>query len=88
MEKLNLKPLQDRVVITRCEEEKTKSGIIIPDSNKEKPSRGTVICIGADVKFVKEGDTILFGKFAGNETQLEGREYLILKESEIFAVIQ
>jgi len=92
MAKVSVKPLADRVLIeAAAAEEKTKGGIIIPDTAKEKPMRGKVIAVGAGKKdeptTVKPGDTVLYGKYAGTEIQIEGREYLIMKESDIYAII-
>jgi len=87
-----MKPINDRVVVRpAAAEEKTKGGIIIPDTAKEKPQRGTVIAVGPGKKdeplTVKVGDTVLYGKYAGTEIQLEGKDYLIMRESDILAVI-
>jgi len=89
---LNIKPLADRVLVQAAPaEEKTSSGIIIPDTAKEKPQRGTIIAIGTGKKdepiTVKVGDQVLYGKYAGTEITVEGKEYLIMRESDIFAVI-
>lgn len=88
---MNIKPLADRVLIQPAPaEEKTVSGIIIPDSAKEKPLKGTVIATGDGTKdetmVVKEGDTVLYGKYAGTEIELEGVKYLIMRQSDILAV--
>jgi chaperonin GroES len=92
----SIKPLSDRVLVRPIEaEEKTSSGIIIPDSAKEKPQRGTVIAAGPgkvengnkiDIS-VKEGDEILYGKYSGTEVTLEGEEFLIMRESDILGVV-
>jgi chaperonin GroES len=92
MAKVSVKPLADRVLVEAAPaEEKTKGGIIIPDTAKEKPMRGKVIAVGAGKKdeptTVKPGDTVLYGKYAGTEIQIEGKEYLIMKESDIYAII-
>ena len=92
MAKINLKPLADRVIIEAAPaEEKTASGIIIPDTAKEKPQKGKVIAIGTGKKdepmTVKVGDTVLYGKYSGTEIQVDGKEYLIMRENDIFAVI-
>lgn len=92
MSKLSIKPLADRVVVEAAEaEEKTASGIIIPDTAKEKPQKGVVVAVGDGKKdeplTVKEGDTILYGKYAGTEVSFEGRDYLIMRESDIFAIV-
>lgn len=89
---LNIKPLADRVLIEpAAAETKTASGIIIPDNAKEKPQRGTVIAAGKGTKdepiTVKVGDTVLYGKYAGTELKLEGNDYLIMRESDILAII-
>lgn len=95
---MKIKPLHDRVVIERLDEaeQKTSGGIIIPDTAKEKPQRGKVVAVG-DGAFndkgernkldVKVGDQVLFGKYAGNDIKIDGVEYLIMKESEILAVV-
>ena len=97
MAKVNLKPLGDRVIVKPMEtEEKTKGGIIVPDIAKEKPIEGTIVAIGLgkvteDGKLVKlevkEGDKVLYGKYSGTEVTIEGDEYLIMRESDIFAII-
>ena len=89
---LNIRPLADRVVIKPAEaEEKTASGLYIPDTAKEKPHRGTVLAVGPGKKdeptTVKVGDTVLYGKYSGTEIQIEGSDYLIMKESDIFAIV-
>jgi len=89
---INIKPLHDRVVVKPAEAEtKTASGIIIPDTAKEKPQRGEVVAVGAGKKdepvTVKAGDMVLYGKYAGTEIQIEGTEYLIMRESDIFAIV-
>ncbi len=95
---MKFRPLHDRVVVKRVEqEEKTKGGIIIPDSAKEKPQEGEVIAVGPggrgeDGKLipldVKAGDRVLFGKWSGTEVKIEGEELLIMKESDLLGVIQ
>jgi len=89
---VNITPLHDRVIVkAAAAEEKTAGGIIIPDTAKEKPQRGTVIAAGPGKKdepmTVKAGDTILYGKYAGTEVSFEGEDYLIMRESDILAVI-
>ncbi|PLW91975.1 MAG: co-chaperone GroES [Marinilabiliales bacterium] len=89
---INIKPLADRVVIEpQAAETKTSSGIIIPDTAKEKPQRGIVVAVGAGKKdepmTVKEGDVVLYGKYAGTEISFDGKDYLIMKEADILAVI-
>jgi len=92
MSKVSIKPLADRVIVeVSPAEEKTASGIIIPDTAKEKPQKGKVVAVGAGKKdeplTVKVGDTVLYGKYAGTEISVDGREFLIMRESDIFAVI-
>jgi chaperonin GroES len=92
MSKFNLKPLADRVIVEVAPaEEKTASGLIIPDTAKEKPQKGKVVAVGSGKKdepmTVKVGDQILYGKYSGTEITVEGKEYLIMRESDIFAVI-
>ena len=89
---LNIRPLADRVVIEpAAAEEKTASGIIIPDTAKEKPQRGTVVAVGPGKKdeptTVKVGDTVLYGKYSGTDIQIGGKDYLIMRESDILAVV-
>jgi chaperonin GroES len=94
---LSIKPLADRVIVkAAAAEEKTKSGIIIPDTAKEKPQRGELVAVGpgkaADngtliAPQVKVGDQVLYGKFAGTEISVDGEDYLIMRESDIFAVL-
>ncbi|MCF8379766.1 MAG: co-chaperone GroES [Bacteroidales bacterium] len=89
---MNVKPLSDRVVVEPLEAELvTSSGIIIPDSAKEKPQKGTVVAVGpgvGDVKMqVKKGDVVLYGKYTGTEINVDGKDYLIMQESEILAII-
>ncbi|MCF6181670.1 co-chaperone GroES [Lutibacter sp.] len=92
MSKINIKPLADRVLIKPLEAETTTaSGLIIPDSAKEKQQKGTVIAVGNGTKdeamTVKVGDTVLFGKYAGTELVLEDTEYLIMREADILAIV-
>jgi chaperonin GroES len=92
MSKLKIKPLADRVLVeSAVAEEKTASGIIIPDTAKEKPQRGKVVAVGTGKKdeplTVKEGDDVLYGKYAGTEITVNGKEYLIMRESDIFAIL-
>jgi len=89
---LNIKPLADRVLIEpAAAETKTASGIIIPDNAKEKPQKGTVVAAGKGTKdepiTVQVGDTVLYGKYAGTDLKLEGTDYLIMRESDILAII-
>jgi chaperonin GroES len=95
---MKIRPLQDRILVRRVqEEEKTKGGIIIPDTAKEKPIEGEIVAVGSGKVLengkvraldVKTGDRILFGKYAGNEIQVEGVEHLILREDEILGVVE
>ncbi len=95
---MKIRPLQDRVLVERIEEEeKTKGGIIIPDSAREKPQQGKVVAVGpgkTDEKGnrvamgVKVGDRVLFGKYAGSEVEIEGKQYLIMREEDILGVIE
>ena len=94
--KVNIKPVagtQNRVVVeAAAAEEKTASGIIIPDTAKEKPQRGKVIAVSdkddkGNKPEVQVGDTVLYGKYAGTEVQVEGKDYLIMRESDIFAIV-
>ncbi len=90
--KVSMKPLADRVLVeAAAAESKTAGGIIIPDTAKEKPQRGKVIAIGTGKKdeplTVKVGDTVLYGKYAGTEVTVDGRDLLIMRESDIFAII-
>ena len=92
MANINVKPLHDRVLVEpAAAETKTASGLFIPDTAKEKPQRGTVIAVGSGKKdeplTVKVGDTVLYGKYSGTELQVEGKEYLIMRESDIFAIV-
>jgi chaperonin GroES len=93
----SLKPLRDKVVVERSEaEEKTAGGILLPDTAKDKPKQGTIIAVGpgrvlenGEVKAleVKKGDKVLFGSYAGSEVKVDGKDYLIMNESDILAVI-
>jgi chaperonin GroES len=89
---MNVKPLADRVLVEpAAAEEKTAGGIIIPDTAKEKPMRGTVVAAGNGKKdepmTVKVGDTVLYGKYAGTELAVDGKDYLIMRESDIFCIL-
>jgi chaperonin GroES len=98
MHAMKIRPLQDRLIVKRvAEEEKTKGGIIIPDTAKEKPLEGKVIAVGngkvlEDGKVrpldIKAGDRILFGKYAGTEVKIEGDDHLILREEDVLGVIE
>ena len=93
----SIKPLSDRVVVkAEAAEEKTSSGLFIPDTAKEKPQRGRIVSVGPgrvengtkiDMT-VQEGDTVLYGKYAGNEITIDGEEYLIMRETDILGIIQ
>ena len=95
---MKIKPLQDRLVVKRIEEEeKTKGGIIIPDSAKEKPQEGRVVAVGGGKTLesgqkapltVKPGDKILFGKYSGTEIKIDGEEHLILREDDVLAIVE
>ncbi len=95
---MNFRPLHDRILVERVEsEEKTKGGIILPDSAKEKPQQGKIIAVGQGKKGddgklipleVKAGDTILFGKYSGSEIKVEGTEYLIMREEDVLGIVE
>ncbi len=95
---MKVKPLQDRVLVKRLEEEtKTAGGIIIPDNHKEKPAEGEVVSVGSGYRTqdgtireldVKAGDRIIFGKYAGTEIKVDGQEFIIMKEDDILGVFQ
>jgi len=95
---MNIRPLQDRIIVKRIqEEEKTAGGIIIPDTAKEKPQEGKVVAVGKgkvadDGKVIaldlKKGDRILFGKYAGSEVKIDGTEYLIMREEDVLGVLE
>ncbi len=89
---VNFKPLADRVLVEpTAAETKTASGIIIPDTAKEKPQEGTVVAVGEGKKdepmTVKVGDKVLYGKYSGTELKLDGKDYLIVKESDLFGIV-
>jgi len=89
---MNIKPLADRVLVQPAlAEEKTVAGIIIPDSAKEKPLKGEVVAVGNGTKdeemVLKKGDQVLYGKYAGTEIELDGEKYLIMRQSDILAII-
>ena len=89
---MNIKPLADRVLVVPAPaEERTIGGIIIPDTAKEKPLKGEVVAVGNGTKdeemVVKVGDTVLYGKYAGTEVSVEGKDYLIMKQSDILAIL-
>ena len=95
---MKVKPLYDRVIVRRVEEEETtKGGIIIPDTAKEKPQEGEIVAVGSGklndkgeriALQVKEGDRVLFGKYSGNDITIDGEEHLIMREDDIIAIIQ
>ncbi|MAU55209.1 MAG: co-chaperone GroES [Flavobacteriales bacterium] len=92
MSKLKIKPLADRVLLEPLEAEtKTASGIIIPDTAKEKPQKGNIVAVGPGTKdnpvTVKVGDSVLYGKYSGTELKLDGKNYLIMRESDILAIV-
>jgi len=92
MSDLKIRPLADRVIVEVAPaESKTASGIIIPDTAKEKPQRGKVVAVGNGKKdepmTVKVGDTVLYGKYSGTEVSIDGRDYLIMKEADIYAIV-
>jgi len=98
MRKMKMRPLHDRVIVKRMEgEEKTKGGIIIPDTAKEKPVEGKVVAVGGGKVLesgkkvplqVKAGDRILFGKYSGTEVKIDGEEHLIMREDDIIAIVE
>lgn len=93
MAKINITPLADRVLVqAAAAETKTASGIIIPDTAQEKPQKGSVVAVGKGTKdnplTVKVGDNVLYGKYAGTELKYDGEEYLIMKETDILAIIK
>ena len=92
MAKINFKPLADRVLVEpSAAEEKTSSGIIIPDTAKEKPQKGKIVAVGNGTKdekiTVKVGETVLYGKYSETEINIDGTDYLIMKESDIFGIV-
>ena len=92
MAKIKIQPLEDRVVVEPASaEEKTTGGIIIPDTAKEKPQKGKVVAVGKGKKdepmTVKVGDEVLYGKYSGTELTVDGKDYIIMRESDIYAVI-
>jgi len=92
MAKVNIKPLADRVLVEpAAAEQKTAGGIIIPDTAKEKPQKGTVVAVGNGKKdepmTVKVGDNVLYGKYSGSEITVDGSDYLIMRESDILAIV-
>ncbi|OYD14321.1 co-chaperone GroES [candidate division WOR-3 bacterium JGI_Cruoil_03_51_56] len=94
---MQVKPLQDRILVERIKEEEMKGGIIIPDTAKEKPQKGKVIAVGSGKvddsgkripMDVKKGDLILFGKYSGSEIRVDDKEYLIMREDDVLAVVE
>jgi chaperonin GroES len=95
---MKIRPLHDRVIVKRIEEEETtKGGIIIPDTAKEKPSEGKIVAVGkgkvlengeVQALEVKKGDKVLFGKYAGTEIKIDGEEHLIMREDDIIAIVE
>ena len=88
---MNIKPLADRVLVLPAQAEEKVGGIIIPDTTKEKPQHGTVVATGDGTKdekmVLKEGDEVLYGKYAGTELELDGTKYLIMRQSDVLAVV-
>ncbi|MBK6732494.1 MAG: co-chaperone GroES [bacterium] len=93
---MNIKPLADRVIVKPAEKETMKGGIIIPDTAKEKPMQGTIVAVGPGqisdsgervTPEVKKGDTVLYGKYSGTEVNVDGVDYLILRESDVLAIL-
>ena len=89
---MNIKPLADRVLVLPAQAEEKVGGIIIPDTAKEKPQHGTIVTAGNGTKdeemILKEGDEILYGKYSGTELEVEGTKYLIMRQSDVLAVVQ
>jgi len=95
---MNVKPLGDRIIVQRIEaEQKTKGGIVLPDTAKEKPKEGKVVAVGTGKMLdsgdtspltVKDGDTVLFSSYAGTEVKIDGEDYLIMKEDDVLAVLE
>ena len=89
---MNIKPLADRVLVLPAQAEEKVGGIIIPDTAKEKPQHGTIVAAGNGTKdeemILKEGDEILYGKYSGTELEFEGTKYLIMRQSDVLAVVQ
>ena len=89
---MNIKPLADRVLVQPAPAEEKVGGIIIPDTAKEKPQRGKVVAAGDGTKddpmVLKDGDTVLYGKYAGTELEVEGEKYLVMRQSDVLAVIK
>ena len=89
---MNIKPLADRVLVLPAQAEEKVGGIIIPDTAKEKPQHGTIVAAGNGTKdeemILKEGDEVLYGKYSGTELEIEGTKYLIIRQSDVLAVVQ
>ena len=86
---MNFEPLGKRVLVSRTEEAKTTaSGIIIPDNATEKPSQGTVVAVSSEVENVKVNDTVVFGKYAGNELKLDGKSYIVIDVDDLLGIIK
>ena len=89
---MNIKPLADRVLVLPAQAEEKVGGIIIPDTAKEKPQHGTVVAVGNGTKdeemILKEGDEVLYGKYSGTELEVEGTKYLIMRQSDVLAVVK
>lgn len=89
---MNIKPLADRVLVLPAQAEEKVGGIIIPDTAKEKPQHGTIVAAGNGTKdeemILKEGDEVLYGKYSGTELEIEGTKYLIMRQSDVLAVVQ
>ena len=91
MSEVKIKPLGDRLIVKPIERETMKGGIIIPDTAKEKPLQGTIVAVGQGTKdeemVLKEGDKVLYGKYAGTELEHEGKKYLIMRQSDVVAIL-
>lgn len=89
---MNIKPLADRVLVLPAQAEEKVGGIIIPDTAKEKPQHGTIVAVGNGTKdeemVLKEGEEVLYGKYSGTELEVEGTKYLIMRQSDVLAVVQ
>jgi len=85
---MKIRPLSDRIIVRpEAPKDKTQGGLIIPDTAKDKPQRGIIIAAGGDVKVCKEGDEIIYGKYSGTEIEIDGTPYLIMRESDAFAIV-
>ncbi len=86
---MKFKPLKDRVFVSYAEEEeKTKGGLYVPDTAKEKPQKGKVEAVGSEVKEIKVGDAVLFDKYSGSKVKMEDKEYLIIKEEDVLGIVE